>query len=289
MKVAFWLLLSLSLTVALSSDVRVHAAPPENKESSASDESVDPSLVFPLAKRNGLVMESVRTESPLGKNVTNVNFVASFAGGRKALEKVVAHPENATGIQLAVAANTLFRAGDLEEAGFLFNACRLRFAYDLDKYQPKKTDSTGTEWFLSLLVDNVKEDVITSLYLHPKAMNVVVKRLESFELKEPAGYDPGWDYTRQDVPADLFARNKAMMLASMKPTSELLLLPEYFAAFREYRDCSVLLTADLMKGGRGLPEVEKRRKTAADTMRRIENDMNLQGPMYQVEQIRPVD
>jgi hypothetical protein len=289
MRAFFWLVLTLSLTLAFLAEVRVNAAPEDEKGAAQADDSIDPTTLFPLAKRNGLVIQAVKTESPLNKNITNVNFEASFAGGRKTLEKVVAHPENATAIQLAVAAATMYRAGDLEEAGFLFNAARLRLSHDLDKYEPKNTGSTSTDWFVSVLFDKLAQDVITSLSLDPKVMSKVVKRIESFDLKEPQGYNPGWDYTPHTMPDDVFAKNRAKLLANIKPTSELLLVPEYFDAFREYRQCNALLTADILKDGKGLPDVTKRRDKAAETMRLIENKKGLRGLMFQVDQASPVD
>jgi hypothetical protein len=289
MRVVFWPVLALVLAIAVSAEIRVQADPPAKGQNAPADEGTDADALFPLVKRNGIEMRIVEKSASADKNIVRRDIVPSFIGGQEVLNTIVAHPENATAIQLAAAADVTYRAGDLPEAAFLFYAARLRVYQDLEKYPPNESQAAGTNWLLGVLLDGVKIDLIRGLYLQPKVLADVVKRLESFELKEPASYDPGWDYTRHDVPADLFAKNKATMLAAIKPTSQLLLLPEYFAAFREYRDCDLLLTSDPIKGGRGLAEVEKRRKNAADTMRRIENEMKLQGPMYQVDQAPPVD
>jgi hypothetical protein len=282
MRVAFLPVLMLLLSVAALAEVRVCTAAPNQGQSAQGDEGVDPDVLFPLAKRNGLQMSAVVTAVPeLGKGVTNTQFVATFKGGKKALKNILAHPENATGVQLAVASYTTYRSGDLAEAAFLYYACRLRFFQDLDKYVPKEKESglSSTNWFLSLLVDSVKADLLRDLYLQPEVLASVVKRIETFELREPAGYDPGWDYTLHAVPADLFAKNKAMVLENLKPTSDLLLVPEYSEAFRTLRECN---DASLeQQKGRAVAE---RRSKAIEAMRRIEKEKKLHGVIFQLDQ-----
>jgi hypothetical protein len=128
----------------------------------------------------------------------------------------------------------------------------------------------------------VKIDLLRDLYIKPKTLAKVVKRIEAFVLKEPAGYNPGWDYTRHDVPAGLFAKNKAIVLENMKPTSELLLLPEYFEAFCALRTCNELSEEEQKDVA-----VAERRSKALAAMRRIEKEKKLHGVIFQTEQNPP--
>ncbi len=227
-------------------------------------------------------MEALATPVPsLGKDVTNTQFVATFKGGKKALEKVLAHPENATGIQLAVASYMAYHAGDLRNATFLYFASRLRFYQDLDKYVPNSS-TISTEWFLSLLVDSVKDDVLRESFMQPEILADVVKWIETFEVKEPAGYNPGWDYTLHNVLTNLFAKNKAMTLEYLKPISELLLIPEYFEAYRTVRVCNEMSPEQQKQ-----PAAMKRRQQAIDAMRRIETEKKLHGMIFQLDNNKP--
>jgi len=282
MRVVFCPVLALSFAIAVLAEVRAQAAPPDKGRNAEAEEGVDPNSLFPLAKRNGIEMRIVeRSTSPDG-NIVRKDIVPSFVGGKKALKKIVAHPENATAIQLAVAADTSYRAGNLQEAAFLFYAARLRVYQDIEKYPPKESSSASTNWFLSVLLDGVKIDLLRDLYIKPKTLAKVVKRIEAFVLKEPAGYNPGWDYTRHDVPAGLFAKNKAIVLENMKPTSELLLLPEYFEAFCALRTCN-----ELSEEGQKDVAVAERRSKALAAMRRIEKEKKLHGVIFQTEQNPP--
>jgi hypothetical protein len=283
MRVVSLSVLLLLLSVAFFAEIRAQAADSNQAQNAQADEGVDPDLLFPLAKRNGLEMIALETPVPsLGKDVTNTQFVATFKGGKKALKNVLAHPETATGIQLAVASYMTYRAGDLADAAFLYYASRLRFYHDLGKYEPKDSGNASTNWFLSLLVDSAKADVLRDLYLQPAVLGQVVKRIEAFEMKEPTGYSPGWDYTLHSVRADLFTKNKAIVLENLKPTSELLLIPEYFAEYRTVRECNEM-PAEEQKN----PAAADRRSKAIDAMRRIEKEKNLHGPIYQIDHNPP--
>jgi hypothetical protein len=283
-----WLLFVLSLTTAVCAENRIQAAPPDKGASpdkgqnklADSDEAIDPTTLFPLATRNGIHIRAETSTSP-DKMIVRHNFIPSFAVGYRKLKKVAAHPEEATAIQLGVAADMTFRAGNLQDAAFLFYAARLRAYQDIEKYPPK--DLAGTNWFLSVVLDGVKIDLLRSLYLQPKVLAEVVKRIEALDLKEPAGYDPGWSYERHKAPADLFAKNKALLLDDLKPTSELLLLPAYFQAFCVLRECN-----DLSQEQQQTPAITERRTKATDTMKRLEKEKNLHGLIFQIES-QPVD
>jgi hypothetical protein len=282
MRAFFWSLLALSLAVVVFAEMPAQAAPADGKgQKSDADEALDPNDLFPLAKQNGVTVRVVQETSP-DKMIKRNYFIPSFVGGKKELKKVVSHPENATGIQLAVAADMNYRAGNLPEAAFLFYVARLRLEQDFEKYPPKD-DAVRSNMFFSMVLDAVKNDLMQDLYVQPKALGEVVKRIETFEPKEPAGYNPGWEHTRHDVPADFFAKNKAILLGEMKPVSELLLVPDYFLAFRVYRESYALTEEE-----QALPAVLEGRTRATNAMKRIEKEKNLHGFMFQVEH-KPVD
>lgn len=272
-------LLTLLLVLPVFVDGRVLAANASPIQSDQADEGVDPDMLFPLAKRNGLRMEAIVTPlSQLGKGVTNTQFVATFKDGNNTLKQVVEHPATANGIQLAVAAYMTYRAGDLEEAAFLFYESRLRFYYDLERYEPVALGSglSDVKWFLSLLIESVKRPLIRDLYMQPEVFAKVVRRIEAFDLQTPTEYDPGWDYTLRDVPTNLPSQYKMEMVETMKPIAQLLAMPEYFEAFRVLRACNDLpldRQEDLI--------IVARRTKAEETMRRIEDSKNLHGIIYQ--------
>jgi hypothetical protein len=276
MRIAFRPVLALSLTIVVFVGTRVQANPPDKRGNAQAEEGLDPNSLFPLGKQNGIHI-TVETSTSPDKMIVSHNFIPSFVGGQKELKKVVSHPENATGIQLGVAADMSYRAGNLQEAAFLFFAARLRLDQDFEKFPPKDA-AVRTDMFFTMVLDAVKLDLLHDLYSQPKVLAEVVKQIETFELKEPGRYNPGWDYTRHDVPADLFAKNKATMLEDMKPISELLLLPDYFLAFRVYRE-SYQLTEDEQK----LPVVLEGRTKAVNAMKRIEKEKKLHGVIFQIE------
>jgi hypothetical protein len=287
MRVVFWPLLALLLTITVFTvfpETRTLGAPPEQKpdKQAAANEEFDPNSLFPLGKRNGVHIRAESSASPDGMIVRH-NFVPSFVRGQKKLKWVLAHPEDATAIQLGVAADMSYRAGNLRDAAFLYYAARLRAAQDLEKYPPKDAQGTSTEWFLSVVIDGVKIDLLRELYAQPKTLAEVVKRIEAFELEEPTGYNPGWDYARHDVPADLFAKNKAALIESIKPMSDLLLLPDYFQAFCVYREFNNLSEKDQKN-----PATVEARAKAANAMKRIEKEKGLHGVMFQVDS-KPID
>jgi hypothetical protein len=282
MRPTFWSVLALSLAIVALADNSGRGAPPDGRKALSSDEAFDPNTLFPLGKRNGVTIR-VESSSLPDEMIVSHNFIPSFVGGQKTLDKVLAHPENATAIQLAVATDMTYRAGNLKEAAFLFYAARLRWYQDSEKYVPAESSSASTTMFMDYMLNGVRVDLLRELYLKPEILAAVVKRIESLALKEPAGYNPGWDYVRHDVSADLFAKNKATVLESLKPTAELLLVPDYFQAFRVYRASYELSEADQKN-----PEVLKYREKAANAMRRIEKERNLHGLMYQTDD-KPVD
>jgi hypothetical protein len=284
MKIVFWSLLALSLMIAVFAETRTQGASPTKEPSKPanSGEEVDPNSLFPLGKPNGIDIRVESSTSP-DKMIVRHNFIPSFVGGQKKLKWVLTHPEDATAMQLGVAADMSYRAGNLQDAGFLYYAARLRAAQDLEKYPPKDSQSASTNWFLSVVIDGVKIDLLRQLFAQPKTLAEVIKRIEAFDPKEPVGYNPGWDHTRHDVPADLFAKNKATLLEDMKPLSELLLLPDYFQAFCVYSEFNNLSEEDQKN-----PAAIEARAKVAKLMKRIEKEKGLHGVMFQVES-KPVD
>jgi hypothetical protein len=281
MKIVFRPVLALSLaTSVLLATPLLRAATdapsdktPQSKERSIADEP------FPLNKHNQIQLHIQKLPPTAGKKTVRYSLYPTFVAGDKALQQVIAHPEEANAIELAVAAAGALRAGDLQEAGFLIFAAELREYQDLKSYPPKKDTTASTETALGMLIGCVKTDVVScELQFQPKVLAGVVKRLQTLQLKEPAGYKPGWDYTKHITKPGLFAKNKATMLGELKPSSDLLLTPDYFAAFKCYCEIN-----DLSPEMQKLPGNAKKRVQAIATMKRIEKEKNLQGIMYQVD------
>lgn len=282
MKIVFQQVLTLSLTALVLLAASLLSASPDASSENApqSKEAVNVDGQRPLNKRNPIQVNMETVPQAGDKENARRTLVPTFVAGNKALKEVIAHPENANAFELATAASGALRAGDLEEAGLLIFAARLRGFQDLKCYPPANKDQTAsTEALLGMVIDFVKSDVVLDrLQFEPKVLAGVVKRLESLQLKEPAGYSPGWDYTKHTAKPDLFAKNKAEMLDELKPMSVLLSSPDYFAAFKYYSEFNNLP-----------PETQKQsanvksRDEAVKTMRRIEKEKNLQGVMYQVD------
>ncbi len=282
MKIAFQPVLTLSLaTLVLLAASLLRASPDAPSENSPqAKEGVDLEGQFPLNKRNPIkvTMETV-TLAGHEENVRRT-LVPAFVAGDKALKEVIAHPENANAFELATAASGALRAGDLEEAGLLIFAARLRGFQDLECYPPaNKGQTVSTEALLGMVIGFVKTDVVLCrLQFEPKVFAGVVKRLEAIQLKEPAGYKPGWNYTKHTAKPDLFAKNKAEMLDELKPMSALLFSPDYLAAFKCYSEFN-----NLPSEAQTQPASVKSRDQAVETMKRIEKEKNLRGVMYQVD------
>jgi hypothetical protein len=89
----------------------------------------------------------------------------------------------------------------------------------------------------------------------------MVERLEAWEIKVPADYDPGWPYKRQQPPADLFAKLKTPSLQDAKALAMLLNIPEYSAALKIVREFNEL------------PPEKQDDKAARDRYRRADQTM----------------
>jgi len=277
MKVVLLPVLLLSLAVVGYVGYSAYNAESQTKTAKTdANEAFDINELFPLAKPNGVALSVLELPSA-NKNIVRKDIVPTFLAGQAAFDNVVAHPETATAIQLGVAADMAYRSGDLPEAAFLFYAARLRLYHDLEKFPPKESGADQTQSFLRAVTEGVQIDLLRELYLHPKALAEVVRRIESFPIQEPAGYQPGWAYTTHDVARDWFAKNKAVMVRNMKPMAELLAIPEYFEAFRTMRECN-----DLPFDRQEDKAVVDRRTKAEATMTRIEKEKNLRGVMYQM-------
>jgi hypothetical protein len=248
-----------------------------DQEMSAQEQADFLNTMFPLAKKNGIDMNIVRIDSQ-NNNIVKNDFTATFKDGEKALNQVLIHPENATAIQLLVATDMTFHSGNLHEAAFLFYLGRIRLSFDLEKYPPKESIADKTEWFLNVLKNDVRIDLVHDLYLHPKILAKVVKQIEASDLKEPAGYNSGWEYTSKDVPADLLATIKGEFLETLKPMAVLLNNTEYFEAFSTMCRCN-----ELPFDQQDDKDVVDRRAKAEDVMRRIEKEKDLHGLMHQIE------
>jgi hypothetical protein len=269
------------LTPILMVVAMVSMVPMVNGLQAGSDEEMSPQekaafldTMFPLAKPNGVVMDVVRVPSE-NKDIVRNDFVAAFKDGEKTLKQVIAHPETATAIQLFVATDMTYRAGDLPEAAFLYHAGNIRLYYDIEKYPPKESGAGNTNWFLNVLQNGVRVDLVRTLYRQPQVLADVVSRIEGWNIKEQPGYKPGWEFTPAEVPADLFAKIKAESLEYLKPMATLMGIPEYFEATCSLQECN------------GLPldqqedkAVVERRSNAEEVMRRIEREKNLHGVMY---------
>jgi hypothetical protein len=281
MKTVSWPVLALSLAtlVLLSPRVLRAATDGASDKMPQANKLSTPDELFPLNKHNGILVHIQTIHGTGGKETVRYSLNPTFVAGDQALKKVIADPENANAIELAVAAAGAFRAGDLKEAGLLIFAAQLRESQDLEIYPPKEGETVSTKTLLGMLIGCVKTDVVSGgLQFQPKVLAGVVKRLETLQLKEPADYKPGWDYAKHTAKPDLFAKNKANLMGELKPTSDLLLMPEYFAAFKCYCEFNEL-RSEMQKS----PANVKSRAQAIKTMKRVEREKDLQGIMYQVE------
>lgn len=279
MKIVFRFISMLSLaTLVLLTPSLLRAAPDASSKGTPTTKGDDRGEAFPLNKANPIHV-SVETVTS-DKKVERQSLCPTFAGGDKALKAVIAHPENANSLELATAAATVLRKGDLEEAGFLIFAAQLREIQDLECYPPAdKDEPVSTRALLGMLIGCVQSDVVLrELQFQPKTLVSVVKRLATLQLKEPANYQPGWDYAKHTAKPGLFAKNKANMLAEVKPVSELLLVPDYLAALKRYSDFN-----NLPPEAKKQPANVKSYDQATETMRQIEKEKKLQGVMYQVD------
>jgi hypothetical protein len=273
------LTLSLATSVLLATPL-LCAATDASSDKTTSTQGSTAVEAFPLNKHNGIRLHIQTIPGTGDKTSVRYSLYPTFVGGDKALQEVIAHPESANALELATAAAGALRSGDLEEAGFLIFAAQLREAQDLESYPPAQNgEKVNTRTWVGMVVGGVRADVVTGeLQYQPKVVARVVKRLEGLQLKETAGYKPGWDYVKHTAMPGLFVKNKASLLSELKPTSALLLTPDYFAAFKCYCEIN-----DLSPEKQQSPGNAKKRAQAVATMKRIEKEKNLQGIMYQVD------
>lgn len=192
---------------------------------------------------------------------------AVFKGGAKSVDYVLAHAETLSADQLLIGANTAHGLRRLPDACLLLNAGRVRARYDLERYEPKGTGGNSPGVALAALEDGVAQVVIRDIVLRPADYAESLKRFEAWNLQESvAGHQPGWEYLREvKVPARLAAEIKEKLLDNAKPMATLLGMPEYFVAFKVFREVN-----DLPEDKQQDPAVQVRRKQAEETMRRIE-------------------
>lgn len=209
---------------------------------------------------------------------------AVFKGGQKSVDYVVAHAETLPADKLLIGANTAYGLRRLPDACFLLNAGRVRARYDLERYEPKGTGGNSPGVALAALEDGVAQVVVRGIVLRPADYSESLKRFEAWNLKESvAGYQPGWEYLREvKVSAKLAAELKEKLLGNAKPMATLLGMPEYFAAFKTFREVNDL--PEVKQQGQA---VQARRKQAEETMRRIEETAHLKGVMRSEPKTEP--
>lgn len=205
--------------------------------------------------------------------VSSLGWIAVTKWWRnKELEEVLKNAEATPTAILLTGAYSAYGSGRLEDAAFLLYTARIRRKHDLDKYQPTEAGANDPNVYLSYLFNNISEPVNPQIFLRPVEYAAVVKRLDAWTMKDPSGYNPGWDFVLSDVPPDFPAKVKSEYMDFYKPLATLLSIPEYFQAFkvvREYNDLSLEKQSD--------PAAMKRRSEAMDIMRRIEKSKNLKG------------
>jgi hypothetical protein len=107
----------------------------------------------------------------------------------------------------------------------------------------------------------------------------MVERLDAWSIKTPPGYDPGWESTPSETPADLFAKLKSASLEDAKKLSTLLNIPEYLAAMKVVREVNDRWGLD--KPGQA---DAKRRDKAIMTLKRFEEGNHLDGVVHAIDQ-----
>jgi uncharacterized protein len=132
--------------------------------------------------------------------------MAPFHGGKEALDYVLAHAETMPAIDLLVGASTAYRLDRLQDAGFLFYAGETRARYELKKYKPVESGGNSPAVFLVFLLANSEDTIVGDLKKRPADYAEVMDRLDAWTIREPRGFDPGWEYTLEDMPPDAVAK-----------------------------------------------------------------------------------
>jgi hypothetical protein len=159
------------------------------------------------AVAGGLVYLYLNRAPDLRFNVNNP--MAPFQGGSEALDYVLAHADTTPSLQLFVGASTAYHLERWQDAAFLFYAARVRARYELKKYKPSDDGGNSPAVFLTFLIANSEEMIVGEINKRPKDRAEVMRRLDKWTIREPWGFDPGWKYTLQDLPADAAAREVA--------------------------------------------------------------------------------
>jgi ankyrin repeat protein len=159
----------------------------------------------------------------------NVNDpMAPFQGGSEALDYVLAHADTMPSIQLFVGASTAYHLERWQDAAFLFYAARVRARYELKKYKPTDDGGNSPAILPTFLIANSEERIVGEINKRPEDRAEVMRRLDEWTIREPWGFDPGWKYTLQDLPADAAAREVAAV-HKYRPGSRVYYASNFFA------------------------------------------------------------
>ena len=147
-------------------------------------------------------------------------------------------PDSANSMTLELMANSL-KNKDLEESGGLLLKSKVRFQVDRIVYPPAGKGDSDPAVLKSALTAIFGSRIRSDLNGDPKTFLKVIKRVENWQPKFPAGYDPGWKFTRklrEREASEAINQIREKMLPALRKKATLLADDRYQEAISELED-----------------------------------------------------
>jgi ankyrin repeat protein len=144
--------------------------------------------------------------------------------------------EHTNAFELMTGAAKEYASGDIEEAGFLYYASRMRFKIDKQVYPPTAKGSDDPGVLMAALSSSLGQSIGPALDNDPAAEGKVAQRLAAWSPGFREGYDPGWEYQKAadaESAASVIATVKRATLPSLQAKAKLAESEEFVRAKRE--------------------------------------------------------
>jgi TonB family protein len=174
------------------------------------------------------------------------SFVADKAQLGAIVDGFAADPSLAGPLHLYLAANTAFRLGRVEDAGYLFYAAQMRRRFELQRHaDDAEPDGNNAATYLGFLNQTTGMSVNPAIMRDPAKFAAVIARLEGFDVVPPRdAFLPEFEKARVTLPAAEWPAAAAQIKTSFleqfgRPLARLLADPEFFKAFSLTQDVNM--------------------------------------------------
>ena len=226
-----------------------------------------------------LVAAAVRAQSPAEQDLYQQLTKGNDAAKAKAVEAVLARPDQYSTAILAAGAAAAFKDKHLEDAAFLFYAGKFRMNFDAVCFPPKGTGGDSPLVAFGAFNETFGADLNPTVMAEPKTFAAAIARVKAFTPKAAKGYLPGYEFKETKTEAEALKATQAARtewVERMTGLATLLADPDYFAAFRVIQAANA---APFNPAGDERKASREAREKAMETMKRIEKEKGLKGFM----------